>query len=80
MNIGDELYVQASAFWIMVPERAQNGGYYPGNMRLFETVYNAIRFVMEDLPVHQRGTAEIETDYGGFYRIDVIEDAYRSLH
>jgi hypothetical protein len=79
MTIDDESDVQATAFWIVVPDRIRNGDYYPGDMRVFETVRNAVRFVMEKLPAHQRGTAEIETAHGGFYRIDEIVSAYRQL-
>src|ERR1051326_5824529 len=111
MGIIDELYVQATAFWIVVPGTGdfmkggfqtqvpvqprtgrpgpggpsagyseipgpQQGAIYPGNQRSFETVRNAVRFVMEELPAHQRGTAQITTDYGMNYDIKDIESAY----
>jgi hypothetical protein len=76
MAINDDLDVQATAFWILVPEGPKNADYFPGDTRPFETVRNAIVFVMEELPRHQRGTAEITTDHGKTYSIDEIVDAY----
>jgi hypothetical protein len=76
---GNELDEQASANWFLIPEHGyENGVYYRGSNRLFESVRNAIRFVMEDLPGQQRPTAEIRTEAGRVYRIEEITKLYRS--
>src|SRR3974390_2910964 len=79
MTIHNDLDVQATAFWLEVPEHPQQGVVYAGNQRPFETVRNGVRYVMKQLPAHQRGTAQITTDYGMNYDIRDIESAYAAL-
>lgn len=79
MAITDVLSVQASVFWHLLPGRVENVLYVPGTMRRFETVHNAIRFIMEVLPRQQRETAEIMPDCGGVYRFDDFVGAYETM-
>jgi hypothetical protein len=93
MGILEDLDVQATAFWIDVPDTADflDGGFQTqvpnqprtgrlgGSQRRFESVRNAVRFVMEQLPLRPRATAMITTDYGMNYDIADIESAYASL-
>jgi hypothetical protein len=74
-----DLDEQASANWILFPPMPESNVIYGGANRDFESVANAVRFVMEKLPVHQRGTAAINTDSGKTYKIDDIEAIYRKL-
>jgi hypothetical protein len=76
MSIDDDLDVQATAIWYLLPEQPPKVGYYPAQRRPFESVRNAIRFVMEDLPDHQQGDAEIETDGGSIYLFQEIKGVY----
>jgi hypothetical protein len=73
-----DLDEQASADWMLVPERPQDGVIYGGQSRAFESVRNAIRFVMEKIPSHQRATAHVRTDSGHTYRFDEIVRIYRA--
>ena len=74
-----ELDEQASANWLLIPERGyENGVIYGGSNRRFESVRNAIRFVMDELPGQQRPTAEIRTEADRVYKIDEIAKLYRS--
>ena len=74
-----ELDEQASANWLLIPEHGyENNVFYRGDNRQFESVRNAIRFVMEVLPDQQRPTADIETEAGRVYKIDEIAKLYRT--
>lgn len=74
-----ELDEQASASWLLIPEHGyENNVIYRGSNRPFESVRNAIRFVMEDLPGQQRPTAEIRTEAGRVYKIDEIAKLYHA--
>jgi hypothetical protein len=75
----NELNEQASANWLLIPERGvENGVIYGGSNRLFESVRNAIRFVMEDLPAQQRSSAEIRTEADRVYKFAEIAKLYSS--
>ena len=78
MALDHDLDEQASVDWILVPERPQDGVIYGGQSRAFESVRNAIRFVMEKMPPHQRTTAHVRTDSGRTYRFDEIVRIYRA--
>jgi hypothetical protein len=74
----NELDEQASANWLLIPEHGyESNVIYGGSNRPFESVRNAIRFLMEDLPGQQRPTAEIRTEAGQVYKIDEIAKLYR---
>jgi hypothetical protein len=49
-----------------------------GNERKFESVENALRFVMETLPVGVRSTATIQAD-GAIVQFEDIERTYKGL-
>jgi hypothetical protein len=83
MAIDDDLDVQATVFWRQVPHQVENPRNYPDRNRPCQSVRNAIRFVMEEIPEHQRWTAEIEAGkeavYGPVYKFDDIKGAYEGL-
>ncbi len=61
---------QATAFWLIGPV---------GDSKSFESLRNAIRFVMEDLKEPLRGTAYIDPDDGSaHYEIAEIREIYAS--
>lgn len=74
-----DLDEQASADWINFPPNPQDGVLYGGGSRTFESAANAVRYVIEKLPAHQRASATIRTDSGRNLSIDEIERAYKSL-
>jgi hypothetical protein len=75
----NELDEQASVNWLLIPEGgAKDGIIYGSSNQQFESVRNAIRFVMEKLPAQQRVGADIRTEGTKVYRIDEIEKLYRS--
>jgi len=66
----------ANAMWI--PEIGPPGMIGGGETRHFDSVDNAVRFVMEELLFEVRATAWITTDEGAL-PIERIEEIYREL-
>src|SRR5262249_31345639 len=67
MAISDDLDVRCTLFWRLPPPRP------------FETVRDAVRFVMESLSAPWCETATITTDSGMNYDFKDIERAYAAL-
>jgi len=65
----------AKVLWMPEPEmvaRPPGSQIIPGGRdRQFESVENAVRFVMEDLSEYERGNAIIQTDSGTIHRADI---------
>jgi hypothetical protein len=59
-----ELNQPANALWIPAGGLAPPGQIGGGQTRSFESVSNAIRFIMEELSPDDRSTAWITTDHG----------------
>ncbi len=49
-----------------------------GESKIFESLENAIRFVMVDLVEPYRSTASVDSNDGGHYSIEEIRDIYAS--
>ena len=67
----------ATAFWhpVEMREAVKGSKILGGKERAFESVENAVRFIMEDLSDSDRGTAMIQTD-GRSIHIADIEKMY----
>jgi 6,7-dimethyl-8-ribityllumazine synthase len=65
----------ANALWLETP--APSAAVAGGETRHFDTVMNAISFIMEDLPADVRGSAWITTDDGSL-TIEEIEQLWES--
>jgi hypothetical protein len=74
-----DLDEQAAADWILYPPQPESGVLYGGSSRQFESVANAVRFVIEQLPTHQRVSAHIRTDGGRSFGVAEIEAIYKTL-
>jgi hypothetical protein len=72
-NVSEEMYRSCTPV-----VDANTGVIYGGSNRPFESVRSVIRFVMEDLPVQQRPTAEIRTEAARVYKTEEIAKLYRS--
>lgn len=68
----------ASVEWDAIPEFAQMGERYDSEIRAFETLRDAVRFVVENLPRQQQPTAKIHSDSGQTYDFANISLIYRS--
>src|SRR5262245_15517901 len=74
-----DLDERASAEWGLFPETPEDGVVYGRTTGVFESVRNAARFRMEDLPSHQQKAVHIRTDSGRSYGFGEIVRIYQSL-
>ena len=58
----------ATAFWLLDPQ---------GDRKSFDSLREAVQFVMEVLEERFRGTAFIGTEDGGHYELEAIEEIYQ---